>query len=160
MFIMGRVPMKPILFLCLAFTTSTVLAESSVINVPGTVKLTEAQMDNVTAGEVFIVMEATAAAQGEPSHTYTNTATAAYPLGKGGVEKAEGFAEAFAYGSKGATTSADGYGGGDGMITITKERSYTVTTDTTSYSVRHIRVYTIHPPGLANRNPSGLAKKI
>jgi hypothetical protein len=138
--------------------TTTALAEPAAMSISEPVRLTESQMDTLTAGTVAVSVAAIATAEGDSTYTSTITTTNALSLGKGVVEKAEGKAEAFAYGTESADTAVWTYGYGDGKITVIKEKFFNQDRGTVSYSSGSIKVHTVHPPGLIGKNPPGLSK--
>jgi hypothetical protein len=141
--------MRATLFLCwLAFsaTASFAQAEPASDNVEGPLKLTESQMDAVSAGALYVLAEAEASAVGEGGFTYTGTETHTHS----GQHVETGFGRAKALACCGAETAADVSleGGADGMIV--KEVNKRVVIQTPSYSIAlgWIIVISINPPSL------------
>lgn len=135
------------LFLCgLAFSAlaSTALAESVSDDAKGPLKLTESQLDTVTAGALFVFAEAVASTVGTGGLTYAGTETRT----TSGRYVELGFGRAKALACCGPETTVDVSldGGADGLIVREIGNARVIRTPTYSLAFGWIVVISINPP--------------
>jgi hypothetical protein len=132
-----------LLFYCLSFCAVT-HAEPGVNDAEGLFRLTELQMDRVTAGAVFVTAEAYASTEGTGGSTFTNTQTRART--RQFIEVAFGTARARACCGEQAQANVYLNGGGDGKIVRTVSRSIVVDTPLYTYAFGFVYAFSINPP--------------
>jgi hypothetical protein len=131
-----------LLFYCLSFCAVT-LAEPGVNDAEGLFRLTELQMDRVTAGAVFVTAEAYASTEGTGGSTVTNTRTRS----RTGQFSEVAFGTARARACCGEQAQANVYlnGGGDGKIAGTVSRSIVLETPLYTYAFGFVYAFSINP---------------
>jgi hypothetical protein len=114
---------------------------------PAAEVLTDSQLDSVTAGSVWVGVDALAAAEGSLALTYTETSTLAFRPGKGVVSIGRGSGTAYACCGTETYAAVHTAGGGDGDILIVRSQSVQISRPNDSLAKGRIIVVSVDPPG-------------
>jgi hypothetical protein len=114
--------------------------------VPAAEVLTDSQLDSVTAGSVWVGVDALAAAPGSLALTYTDTSTLAFSPGAGVVSIGRGSGTAYACCGTETDAAVFTSGGGDGDIRIVRSQSVQISRSNDSLAKGRIIVVSVDLP--------------